>query len=189
MSLRHGLLGLLTVSAASGYDLLKHFNSSLAFVWPATQSQLYTELNRMADDGLIEVSTTGRRNRKEYAITPTGREELHTWLRDVAPERTRRNDAMLRVFFLWTLPPQEARTFLEREANAYQSMRDQLTRLRDTLDWDQTPFDLCGRLALEAGLRTAATYRDWAEWALDRTGRPGHAQPPTRNKSARHRKT
>ena len=44
MSLRHALLGLLAEHPASGYDLLKQFEGSLAFVWPATQSQLYTEL-------------------------------------------------------------------------------------------------------------------------------------------------
>ncbi len=41
MSLRHALLGLLSEGPASGYDLLKLFDNSLANVWPATQSQLY----------------------------------------------------------------------------------------------------------------------------------------------------
>jgi len=50
MSLRHALLGLLADGPASGYDLMKVFDRSLAFVWPATQSQLYGELNRLADD-------------------------------------------------------------------------------------------------------------------------------------------
>ena len=63
MSLRHALLGLLSVEPASGWDLLKRFEQSLAFVWPATQSQLYTELNRMTDAGLVEVGATGARNR------------------------------------------------------------------------------------------------------------------------------
>ncbi|MFD0886645.1 PadR family transcriptional regulator [Streptosporangium algeriense] len=44
MSLRHALLGLLSQGPASGYDLLKTFDISLANVWPATQSQVYAEL-------------------------------------------------------------------------------------------------------------------------------------------------
>ena len=38
----------------------------MANVWPATQSQLYGELNKLADAGLIEVSDIGPRGRKEY---------------------------------------------------------------------------------------------------------------------------
>lgn len=33
MSLRHAVLGLLAESPASGYDLMKMFNASLANVW------------------------------------------------------------------------------------------------------------------------------------------------------------
>src|SRR6516165_6626958 len=95
MSLRHGLLGLLASGPASGYDLLKIFDGSLAFIWPASQSQLYGELNRLADDGLIVASDEGPRRRKEYTITPTGRAELEHWLTDVEPDRIRRNDSML----------------------------------------------------------------------------------------------
>ena len=78
MSLRHAVLGLLADGPASGYDLLKMFDRSLAFVWPASQSQLYGELNRLADDGLIEVSNEGPRGRKDYAITDQGRAEART---------------------------------------------------------------------------------------------------------------
>ena len=109
MSLRHALLGLLADRPGSGWDLLKRFESSLAFVWPATQSQLYTELGRMADDGLVEVTATGARNRKEYAATAAGRSELEQWLTGTEPERSRRNEALLRVFFLGSVDPAAAR--------------------------------------------------------------------------------
>ena len=46
-------LGLLAQQPGSGYDLLKTFEKSMANVWPATQSQLYGELNKLADAGLI----------------------------------------------------------------------------------------------------------------------------------------
>ena len=44
------------------------FDRSLAFVWTASQSQLYGELNRLADDGLIEVSNEGPRGRKRNRL-------------------------------------------------------------------------------------------------------------------------
>src|SRR5689334_6306855 len=130
VSLRHGLLGLLADGPASGYDLLKIFDRSLAFIWPATQSQLYGELNRLAEDGLIIVSDEGPRRRKEYTITPAGRTELEHWLTDSEPDRIRRNDAMLRVFFLGTLRPAQAKAYLEREAEVHANLERLLSDIK-----------------------------------------------------------
>jgi DNA-binding PadR family transcriptional regulator len=167
MSLRHGLLGLLADGPASGYDLLKIFDGSLAFIWPATQSQLYSELNRLADDGLIVASDEGPRRRKEYTITPTGRAELEHWLTDVEPDRIRRNDSMLRVFFLGTLTPAQAKAYLEREATVHDDFERVLTELERSTDWNQDNFSRCGRLVVESGLRYAHDQADWARWAAN----------------------
>ncbi|MGW5349335.1 hypothetical protein ACWERV_02290 [Streptomyces sp. NPDC004031] len=48
------------------------FDSSLANVWPATQSQVYGELGELASAGLLEVAAEGPRGRKEYTITDRG---------------------------------------------------------------------------------------------------------------------
>src|SRR3954470_14899990 len=107
MSLRHAALGLLSEGPASGYDLLKIFEISLANVWPATQSQLYGELGKLADAGFVTVVAEGPRGRKEYAITDAGRAELHRWLIEVEPTPVaRRSDMLLRVFFLGVLEPE-----------------------------------------------------------------------------------
>src|SRR6476620_5952588 len=82
MSLRMAALGLLARQPGSGYDLLREFEKSMANVWPATQSQLYGELNKLADTGLIEVTDIGPRGRKEYRITEAGRVELRRWVTD-----------------------------------------------------------------------------------------------------------
>ena len=74
MALRHALLGLLSTSPASGYDLLKSFEGSLFQVWPATQSQVYAELGRLSDQGLVSLTSEGARRRKEYTATAAGHE-------------------------------------------------------------------------------------------------------------------
>ena len=140
MSLRHAVLGLLADGPASGYDLLKMFDRSLAFVWPASQSQLYGELNRLADDGLIEVSNEGPRGRKDYAITDHGRAELEQWITDVEPDRIRRNEAMLRVFFLGTVGPEHAKAYLEREATVHKNLQQLLETIERDTNWDANAF-------------------------------------------------
>jgi DNA-binding PadR family transcriptional regulator len=168
MSLRHAILGLLAEHPASGYDLMKTLTQSLANVWPATQSQVYSELTRLANEGLLTAAAEGPRRRKEYAITPSGRHELHHWLTELEPERTRRSDMLLRVFFLGTLTTQEARDFLLREASAADDSRRALDHLMRSTAWkDGENLSLYGRLALEYGLRLAAMKNQWAAWAAD----------------------
>jgi PadR family transcriptional regulator, regulatory protein AphA len=179
MSLRHALLGLLADGPASGYDLLKVFDRSLAFVWPATQSQLYGELNRLADDGLIEVTNEGPRGRKDYSITDQGRAELEHWITDVEPDRIRRNDAMLRVFFLGTVGPEHAKAYLEREAAVHEALEELLGTIARDTDWDTNDFNRYGHLVIESGQRYAHAQAEWARWAAARVGDLDKNEAPT----------
>ncbi|MFJ8361453.1 PadR family transcriptional regulator [Streptomyces sp. NPDC093984] len=165
MSLRHALLGLLSERPASGYDLLKLFDTSLATVWPATQSQIYTELTRLADAGLITVAAEGPRGRKEYAVTEQGMAELRHWLTETAPQRNTRSDILLRVFFLGVLTPGQARAYLTELVEMSAQGEESLRSLAESIDWDDDNLSAYGRIVLEYGLRFNAMRRDWAEWA------------------------
>lgn len=166
MSIRHAILGLLARDPASGYDLLRTFQLSLAHVWPATQSQLYAELGRMTEAGFMVVHAEGGRGRKEYAITGAGRAELRRWLLEVEPDPPRRNDAVLRVFFLDQVAPEEAREYLERQAASAAARHEELTALRSVAKNDSKGLLIAyGLLSLEYGLRLAEMNREWARWA------------------------
>lgn len=185
MSLRHAVLGLLADRSGSGYDLLRIFQTSLANVWPATQSQLYTELNRLAEDGLVAVTAEGPRGRKEYAITDAGRAELRHWLLETEPERNRRSEPLLRVFFLGRLDPEQARGYLHRERQTAQAGRRALEELAERLGADPDPLAVYGRLALEWGLRFHAMHGEWAEWAARQL--PLQAESPSPGHRTRER--
>ncbi|MFS1297900.1 PadR family transcriptional regulator [Streptosporangium longisporum] len=178
MSLRHALLGLLSEGPASGYDLMKLFDLSLANVWPATQSQLYGELGRLAGAGLIEVVAEGPRGRKEYALTEAGLSELRHWLTRVEPEQVRRSDMLLRVFFLGVVEPADAHAYLARQGAIAAEEHGRLDLIRPATEGDE-PLSVYGRLALEWGLRFTALQRDWAEWAAREIEAvtPGDAAP------------
>jgi DNA-binding PadR family transcriptional regulator len=163
------MLGLIAeMDGASGYDLMKVFEISLGTVWPATQSQLYGELARLTEAGLIEVSAEGARRRKEYAITEAGRAELRRWLVDVPPKPNRRDESLLRVFFLNEVAPDEALTYLERTADALAERVKELEQLEKTVPWE-TGGGLAdnGRLTMEYGKRFLTMRRDWFIWARE----------------------
>ena len=54
MSLRDAVLAALLEGESSGYDLAKSFDASVANFWMATPQQLYRELDRLAEQGLIQ---------------------------------------------------------------------------------------------------------------------------------------
>ena len=130
MSLRHALLGALADRPRSGYELMKHFEQSLAYAWPASHSQIYPELARLLDESMIEQSASGPRGSKTYTLTSAGLAEVRRWLRETEPDRRVRNDASLRTFFLWLLEPDEARAQLERERVYWRGILDELEQIR-----------------------------------------------------------
>jgi len=164
MSLRHALLGILREGPASGYDLLQIFKVSLHNSWPATQSQVYTELTKLADAGLLAVTSRGPRGRKEYTLTGDGLAELQRWLIETRPE-PHRNEAMLRVFLLGALTHDQARDYLEWLAKRAEDNRAGLEALEAAIDWNDEDLRFYGRLVLEYGKRLQAVNQEWATWA------------------------
>ena len=155
VSLRYAALGLLAQQPGSGYDLLKRFEYSMANVWPATQSQLYGELNKLADAGLIEVTDVGPRGRKEYRVTDAGREELLRWMTNPQDDPPYRSAELLRVFLLGEMTPEQARAYMAAVAEHADSRAHPLragARLR-RLGRQRRRLSTA-RAALEFGLRS-----------------------------------
>src|ERR1041384_1028625 len=90
VSLRHALLGMLAVRPGTGYELAQRFDESMANAWYASHSQIYPELGKLAEAGMVEVVGEGARNSRTYAVTPAGRDELRTWMLDTVPNRQQR---------------------------------------------------------------------------------------------------
>jgi DNA-binding PadR family transcriptional regulator len=79
VSLRDAVLAALLEGEASGYDLAKGFDASVANFWMATPQQLYRELDRLADQGLIQarvVQQERRPNKRMFSLTEAGYEEI-----------------------------------------------------------------------------------------------------------------
>jgi DNA-binding PadR family transcriptional regulator len=79
MALRHAALAALLEGEASGYELAKRFDVSVANFWSATPQQLYRELERLEAAGLLAarvVEQQRRPNKRMFALTDAGYAEL-----------------------------------------------------------------------------------------------------------------
>lgn len=102
MSLRHALLGVLKDRPMTGYDLVRHFQGTVGYLWSAPQSQIYPELRRMEASGLIQatVAPRGQRAQKRiYAVTEAGMVELRRWASEFLPLPAQRDPVYLKAAF------------------------------------------------------------------------------------------
>ncbi|MEV4944843.1 PadR family transcriptional regulator [Streptomyces sp. NPDC053755] len=100
MSLKHAVLAALLEGEASGYDLAKLFDVSVANFWAATPQQLYRELDRLADAGLIAarvVQQERRPNKRMFTLTEAGRADLVAYTAAAPRPTAIRDELMVQV--------------------------------------------------------------------------------------------
>ena len=114
MSLRYALLAILRVGPMSGYDLQKQFAQSVGHVWHAPDSQIYPELRRMEEAGLVdgEDQLRGERGRRRlYHVTDAGNRAFVEWMLSPTDYQRVRDPAHLRAAYLETVSYDDARRF------------------------------------------------------------------------------
>ena len=93
MSVRHALLALLSDGPKYGLQLRQEFEDRTGEVWPLNVGQVYTTLQRLERDGLVESDGDGDEGpQRGFRITTEGAAELATWrVSPVSPSVAARN--------------------------------------------------------------------------------------------------
>lgn len=190
MSLEHAILGFLSYSPFTGYDLKKVFDRSVNHFWPADRSQIYRTLSRLAEGGLATVEIVHQEDapdRKVYYITERGRDELHAWLNADSEPDSVRSAELVRVFFAGQLGDEQALTMLKRGLRKYEQflstyddLREQSQRAYATGEAEEAPVrDLFfWQLTLENGLVTTRALVEWIKSVIDRLEREDYTVFP-----------
>ncbi|HEY3725892.1 MAG TPA: PadR family transcriptional regulator [Solirubrobacteraceae bacterium] len=103
------ILGMITLGRRSGYDIKQFVDKTTRHFWAASYGQIYPELKRLEDQGLIigRDDPAGGRARTVYELTDAGTAALHSWLRaSSVPAPELRDEGMLKLFFSDALPEQ-----------------------------------------------------------------------------------
>jgi DNA-binding PadR family transcriptional regulator len=115
MSVPHALLALLSEEPKYGLRLHDDFVSRTGEVWPLNVGQVYTTLQRLERDGLVETDDgETERSRKRYRITSTGQRELAEWLR-TPPELVPppRDELVIKVLVALQIPEVDIHEILQ----------------------------------------------------------------------------
>src|SRR5436305_13581351 len=80
MSVQHAMLALLSEGASYGLQLRQEFEARTGDVWPLNVGQVYTTLQRLERDGLVEGDGGADGPQKHFRITDNGDRALTEWL-------------------------------------------------------------------------------------------------------------
>lgn len=137
VSLKYAVLAALLEGEASGYELSKAFDVSFANFWPATPQQLYRELERLAQDGLVEarvVQQERRPNKRMFTLTEAGRDDLRAFA--VEPPRRPtavRDELLIKLQAMDGTDPDTTRALIEERMTWARGKLDRYERLRERL--------------------------------------------------------
>jgi DNA-binding PadR family transcriptional regulator len=114
VSVPYALLALLSEGPKYGLRLQSEFQSRTGEVWPLNVGQVYTTLQRLERDGLVETDEESERAQKRYRITATGTQELADWLRtppDLVPPP--RDELVIKVLVALQVPGTDIHEILQ----------------------------------------------------------------------------
>jgi DNA-binding PadR family transcriptional regulator len=160
------LLGLLSRRPMSGWELYASFEDTIGHFWSLTRSQVYRELQTLAELGLVEIGSSGVRERRVCTITDSGRAAFGAWIVRMPGEEHIRFPLLLTTFFGDSVPPEILREACRNQRVAHAARlagyEAQLPQARA-----HAPFPA---LALEFGIayeRTILAWIDGLPWMLE----------------------
>jgi DNA-binding PadR family transcriptional regulator len=169
MSVRHALLALLSEGPKYGLQLREEFEARTGEVWPLNVGQVYTTLQRLERDGLVESDDSEAQGpQKGFQITEAGQAELAEWLRtppDLASPP--RDELVMKVLVAVRLPGTDVREVIQAHRRYLVELMQQWTRIKE----EEAEFDLNLALVVDAELFRLDAVIRWLDAADGRIKR------------------
>ncbi|MGO9657728.1 MAG: helix-turn-helix transcriptional regulator [Acidimicrobiales bacterium] len=178
MSVRHALLALLSEGPKYGLQLRQEFEATTGDVWPLNIGQVYTTLQRLGRDGLVESDgSAGEGAQNVFRITAAGELELTTWLRAptdmTAPPR---DELVIKILSALRVPGVDVHDIVQAHRRYLVELMQQWTRLKE----DEADFDLGLALVVDAELFRLDSLVRWLDSASGRLERAS-MEPPAKS--------
>jgi len=162
-STAHVILGLLSWGPKSGYEIKALVDRSTRFFWAASYGQIYPELRKLADAGLIEgAEPEGGRRRTVYRLTAAGQEALDAWLAEDPEIFESRDEGLLKLFFADSGRAGSARRALEAKRRYHAETTRRLLQIQE----EEGEGDSSSRLVLRYGIECHQLLTDLCARAL-----------------------
>ncbi len=169
MSVRHALLALLSEGPKYGLQLRQEFEERTGEVWPLNVGQVYTTLQRLERDGLVESDgDDGAGPQKSFRITHAGTGELGAWLR-TPPDLSSppRNELVIKVLVATRVPGVDVHVVIQAHRRRVVELMQEWTRVKR----DARAEDVSLALVVDAELFRLDSVIRWLDAAESRLRR------------------
>ncbi|MEU4657455.1 PadR family transcriptional regulator [Streptomyces sp. NPDC023723] len=186
MSLPHAILTALLEKPSSGLELTRRFDRSIGYFWSATHQQIYRELGRLEDGGLIRAlpaEQPARGQKKAYEVLPAGRAELARWTAAAQDPKPLRDVLLLRLRAAAVVGTAGIEPDLRRHLELHEAQLAEYAEIerRDFPPGRDGAEDRLRHLVLRAGIDLETFWTRWLRQALadlpelpdPAAGRPG----------------
>lgn len=165
MGIKEGLLAILSRGTAHGYQLKQELESATGEIWHINIGQVYTTLQRLERDGLVDSVDVDRQGRIHYTITDAGSEILGSWMAaPVELAAAGRDEISLKILLAAASSVEEARRVVEVQRGATMAILQDFTALKAA---DDSP-DLAWLLHLDRLVFSAEAELRWLEMVESR---------------------
>jgi len=158
------ILGMLAWGPLSGYGIKAAVDHSVRFFWAASYGQIYPELRRLSEAGLVEGKPepgSGRRTTL-YSLTRAGRRELANWLALEPQTFETRDEGLLKLFFA-DASPETAAASLDAKRAYHETKLKQLLAIEATAKPEGSRA-----LVLRHGIESSEWMIDWCAREAER---------------------
>lgn len=160
MGLREGLLCILVKGDAHGYRLKSELEAATGDTWQVNIGQVYTTLQRLERDGLVQSSEPNNDGRVVYTVTDPGREEVRAWLdTPVDLAASGRDEISLKLLMAMVCRVVDARRVIEKQRGSTMTLLQDYT----TLKANDSNDDLAWQLYLDRLILSAEAELRWLE--------------------------
>ena len=174
---RYAILGLLSLTPCSGYDIKKMADMSISHFWSENYGNIYPVLRVLEAEGLVEREsgqTPGRPPKSVYCITEQGSRELYDWLMRPAETHPFRNELLLKIFFSGDVPFPVIKESLKRESEKQAANLETYHGIEEMLK-NNEPYKSQKALPLwlatvDYGKRAAVAAVEWCEATIQSLG-------------------
>ncbi len=168
MALKHTILAFLSRQPLSGYDVAKEFAEGFgSCFWKTSQQQVYAELTKLEQQGYVTyeaIPQPGRLDKKIYAITDIGLQELTTWLTQPSEPTAIREDLGVMGLAGHLVPVEVVMREIARRRQLHADMVQHVLRL-DAYFAQHLESLAMKDLYMHLIIRRAIRYQqDWVAW-------------------------
>lgn len=162
----YAILGFITRTPHSGYDIKQLTDISTSFFFAASYGQIYPELKKLEKAGLATSKSTpqGKRERTEYLATPAGIEALQSWIRQNVVSWDLKDEGLLRLFFCDNVDRADQIALIETMLVEKRKTLRTLEGLKESIGEELLPTS---KMVLDWGIGYGTFYVDWCERHLE----------------------